>query len=364
MDEPDDGLEGRLMLLVDGIDVPAAPAPETIAAGRSHRATRRLTLVAGIAVALLVGVGVVLTRGSSTDEPPVAVDTGPATTTPATTTPTVDPSAELADLLAGLGVDLAAAPPGVADAAGATLCGLVERGLADEDTDAESRSARCFIDAHLARVPAVLVETYGTVEGDPIVVLHRSRSDGTYDQLVDSTRDAFGSGTWGYNECDRLTTSFPDAPEALPPQQFMGAEPCRYDELLVDVPALVTGSVAPMPSWFADRAALPLCGVAVRIEDVDLDQRQCFADAVAVGDPAEFAYVSFGDEGEAAARWYRSLGDGTFEMITHWLPDDADSGPAGDWIREACVGIEIAHEPGSEVDLLPVAGVDCTPVAE
>jgi hypothetical protein len=217
------------------------------------------------------------------------------------------------------------------------------------DVDEEPR--RCLLDHHVAAQPAVFVEVFPTTEGDPIVTVWRTLADGTVEQFVDSTRDSFGSGEWDSITCGRLTTMFPQASEPLPPTYF------SCDSSSIDVlDGRIAAPAAAMPAWFEQRTTLRVCGYEIRIEDRDLPRRGCFAEAVAAGSPAEYAVVSIGDEGERSARWFRSLGNDTFEVI-EWQSPDAFGSPGG-WVLHSCSTIEFAAEPNAEIDGLPLLDVN------
>ncbi len=283
--------------------------------------------------------------GGATYTPPV--DTGVQSTGPTTTGDPVQPDVdELAASLTALGVDIAGAPATATQLGDAAFCGVERQSQgAPADRGLDEPARRCFLDHHIAAQPAVFVEEFPTVEGDPIVTVWRTLADGTIEQHVDATRDTFGSGTWQSITCGRLTTRFPQAPEPLPPSYF------GCDAAPIESVGRLQELSAPMPSWFEQRQPLPLCGYEVRISDRDLVRRACFADAVRDGRPAEYAHVSTGDESERSTRWFRSLGDGTFEIL-EWQSADA-LGSTSRWLRHRCITITFADDPGGEVDQLP-----------
>ena len=116
-----------------------------------------------------------------------------------------------------------------------------------------------------------------------------------------------------------------------------------------------------MPDWFSERTSLPLCGYEIRIDDSALTRRECFADAVRTGEPAEYAHVATGDEGEGegSTRWFRSLGDRTYEVID-WRSGLTVNGVVWDesgWHRYDCTTIHIVDE--TTLPVLNQAG-ECT----
>jgi hypothetical protein len=276
-----------------------------------------------------------------TEEP-----TGGTTTVPAQ--PDID---TLGEALTALGVDTTDAPPTATQLGEATLCGVERQSQgAPADNGIDESARRCFLDHHISAQPAVFVEEFPTTEGDPLVTVWRTLADGTIEQHIDSTRDTFGSGTWQSSTCGRLTTRFPQAPEPLPASYF------ACDAASVDAVGRLQAPSAPMPTWFAQRQPLPLCGYEIRISDRDVASRECFADAVRNGEPAEYAYVSIGDEGERSTRWFRSLGDGTFEIL-EWQSADA-FGSTNQWLRHRCTTITFANDPGGETDQVPQLGAN------
>lgn len=81
-------------------------------------------------------------------------------------------------------------------------------------------------------------------------------------EWVDSTRDAFGSGTFdGPLACHALTTLTPDEAEIAFPPTYFGCAPDGREP----APAQASASV---PAWFRERPTLPLCGVAVTTVDI------------------------------------------------------------------------------------------------
>ncbi len=267
------------------------------------------------------------------------------------TMPTEYPSRdELGSALELLGVDVTTAPVSVVSLDDAVLCGVEQQvqGALAENLDETAR--RCFLDRHMSAQPAVFVEQFPTTEGDPIVTVWRTLADGSVAVDVDSTRDAFGSGAWNSRRCTRMTTSFPAAPDPLPASYFGCADASDTS------PPLTTPS-APMPAWFEQRQPLPLCGYEVRLDDEIVAARECFADAAGMSKPAEYAAVSFGDEGERSARWFRSIGDGAFEIFEWQSGGDVGSTmthSSSVWLRYNCTTIEFLDDGAADLAGIPL----------
>ncbi len=152
------------------------------------------------------------------NEPP-APETTPFTVTQTSTTvpvvpdltePPVPVDDALRSRLVAAGVDVVSAPSDAVVLGDADLCGIEDAGVEGPLTGGVNEKARrCFLDRHLASAPAAFVELLAAIQGDPIVTVWRSNSDGTVSYFVDATRDKFGSGTWETLGCARLTTWFP-----------------------------------------------------------------------------------------------------------------------------------------------------------
>ncbi|MGB3736213.1 MAG: PASTA domain-containing protein, partial [Ilumatobacter sp.] len=118
---------------------------------------------------------------------------------------TIAATDQLAQTLTRFGSDLATAPTEATSLDGATFCGSEQlSNQVDRSVTMDVVGRRCLLDHHAARLPAVFVTESSTDEGDPIVVVMRTRADGTAESFVDSTRDDFGSGEWSSKECGRF----------------------------------------------------------------------------------------------------------------------------------------------------------------
>lgn len=330
---------------------------------RPHRSSRRLLLSAAAAV-LVVGGVFGLWALSVREEPAAPMSTvgGVPETTAAPTTTTMSsllPRDELTLALMRSGVDVEAAPASVIELAGAVLCGMEQRGgqelTAEGSLDEEAR--RCFLDRHLSAQPAVFVEESPTTEGDPIVTVWRTSDDGTMEVYVDSTRDAYGSGQWSRQPCRQLTTSFPQSSEPFPASYFT----CSSSSATTG--ESVSGSM-PTPDWFELRSPLPLCGYVIDLDEPIPDQRECFADAVATGAPAELVVATTQDNGARVARWFRSRDDGPPEVFEWRSRSGSSANVPSSWLRYECTtgGLRFSDDPSSGADgALPLLeGSECS----
>jgi hypothetical protein len=383
----------------------AAPASVRPAhtAGDSRRSIRRWgpsRLATGLAaaVALLGGglaIGLVVGRGSDPEGPTMLLPTatsvsapepegyGAATVVPATVAPgttievtpaatvlDVDPDAAPSDATAAdidpltaaleeIGADVGGAPAGALALDGAIWCGVEQAPAPDPTgTFTDEGRRRCLLDAHLAAAPAVLARVRTTTEGDPIVEVWRTLADGTVQLFADSTRDREGSGRWDTQSCGRLTTGFPGP--GVVPTTFGCAD---------DTAVPVVHASEPVPTWFTAREVLPLCGYAIRLDDVDVDQRMCFRQAIEEHQAGEFAYLDI-YEGVRTARWFRVTSTGEYEVFVQTITGAAPGSPApaAVWERHACGVIGTVEGPGDTYDEMPVfrpedcaAGPDAEP---
>jgi hypothetical protein len=117
------------------------------------------------------------------------------------------------------GVVVNAAPASAVGLGDAKFCGTETRSIAPT-TVANEAGRQCLLDAFDAREPAVFVVVQYTVEGDPIVTIYRSRSDGTIDEFVDSTQDKFGAREWRSASCRGIRTTPPSGSAASPLYDF------------------------------------------------------------------------------------------------------------------------------------------------
>lgn len=347
-----------------------------LAVGPRRPARRRWVAGAAAAVVLFgggLGVGLFLARDSGPGAPTMLL---PATTpgsgtppSPGTEAPPTGPTPateaavnrfdQLTEALRVLGADVDGAPAGASSLDGAVWCGAEQPPEPDPTglyTDEGRR--RCLLDAHLAAAPAVFARLRTTTEGDPIVEVWRTLADGTVEVFTDATRDAEGSGRWETQSCGRLTTRFPGP--GVVPTTFGCAE---------DIGVPVVHTSEPMPEWFTSREVLPLCGYAIRLEDVDAVQRGCFERAIVDRQPGEFAYLDV-YEGVWTARWFRVTSTGEYEVFVQTITEGAPGSPTPTavWERYACAFIGTVEGPGDTFDHMPVfrpedcaAGPDAEP---
>jgi hypothetical protein len=132
---------------------------------------------------------------------------------------------DLTDALHDAGVNVADAPRDAVALAGATFCGTtaLEPGefQGDPESPAETAARACLLDAQTALRPAVLVDVSTTTEGDPIVTVWRTLTDGTAASFVDTTRDDFGPKQWILQPCPDPAT--PITGEVAPRLTDLGA---------------------------------------------------------------------------------------------------------------------------------------------
>lgn len=246
---------------------------------------------------------------------------------------------ELAQTLVDSGADVGAAPTEASALDGATFCGSERTGVEgflSVDIDIEGR--RCLLDHHAARLPAVFVSEFLTGPVSRIVVVTRTREDGTAVGLVHTTSDADDPGRWDVDECGPLT-DFSNA--STPAVAF------ACDGNVDPLTGPITIDALPFPAWFERRTTAPTCGyftpqVEVRF-DREVDQPLvCMADAIAGGEPAELVTVHVGDE-LRVARWIVSIGpspQGTPQFEVASLVVDLRAGTTR-WVEPRCVEGEL-----------------------
>ena len=200
---------------------------------------------------------------------------------------------------------------------------------------AEPEAVRCFVDMHLASVPAVLTDRAGQR-------VLRSPALGT-SQWLDTRSETV-------HECDILDISLVGPPGSDAGPTF--AQTCYSTMALASVVRDGhTSASSSVPDWFTDRAPLPLCGVEIRA--VHPEQRACFRFAAAAGGPAELVVADLViDYGLSTVQWFRSLGRGNgFEVIERTqnsdmiMPDEPGASSyveVGPWEshRYMCTSIE------------------------
>lgn len=96
--------------------------------------------------------------------------------------------------------------------AGLPSCGRIDLQQGERRRAADPDAWDCLDTALRTGGEAELGLTYPTVEGDPIGLWYRV-SGGRLEIYEDSTKDAYGSGAWTYQECgapDRLPRNLHD----------------------------------------------------------------------------------------------------------------------------------------------------------
>lgn len=248
---------------------------------------------------------------------------------------TIAATDQLAQTLTRFGADLATAPTEATSLDGAMFCGSEQlSNQVDRSVTMDVVGRRCLLDHHAARLPAVFVTESSTDEGDPIVVVMRTRADGTAESFVDSTRDDFGSGEWSSKECGRFVdlTSSTD-----------GAFDVGCDDRFAPLTEPITVEPLPFPAWFQQRTPAPDCGYfSSPVDDPGPPETRlplgCMADAIENGETAELVTVHVGD-GLRVARWIVSLGpspQGTPQFEVASLVVDLREGTTR-WAETRCV---------------------------
>ncbi|MEZ5243545.1 MAG: hypothetical protein R2707_00490 [Acidimicrobiales bacterium] len=146
----------------------------------------------------------------------------------------------LQSALSELGVALAGAPEEAVTLDGAQWCGV------DSVEEPNLGSRRCLWDAWQTGAPAVGVLSATTIEGAPLVEVHRVDAAGLIIRWVDATRDPLGSRQWegpwycdefdvvdgepvGANDCDNV----PPVGSAVPDQASTDESPIELDDTAV-----------------------------------------------------------------------------------------------------------------------------------
>lgn len=206
MDEHESDLDRRLTAMASRIAVPPRPDLGDAAPSRGSGGNRQARLLAAAGLLVVLGFAVLAfwAGGDGADT---------ALRSVARSGPSSGSASDLRRLLDEYGVDLDTTPSSLLEVDDAEICGGLDGHVADRE---ETPEERCFLDAHLARLPAVLVERSLTTEGEPVVTIHRTATDGTYAAAIDSSQDTFGEPGWSLLMCERVTTRFPEAPEPLP----------------------------------------------------------------------------------------------------------------------------------------------------
>ncbi len=118
---------------------------------------------------------------------------------------------------------------------------------------------------------------------------------------------------------------------------------------------------ADAPEWYGDREELPSCGVDEEYEEgyPNLEARRCFQDAFQADEPAELTRLQYGDEGESIRAYFRVLGGGRYEIVGQWFPSPGGKEyPGGGWVRYDCERFVFIHDPGGEVDGVPMINAE------
>lgn len=241
----------------------------------------------------------------------------------------------LGQALRELDVDHDGAPRGAASLDGARFCGSERTGVEGFlSVDIDVAARRCLLDHHAARLPAVFVSELLTGAESRIVVVYRTRADGTAGSWIAATNGVDDSTRWDMAECGQLTDSSNASTPAVAFSCDADVEPLTEP---IDVEPL------PFPEWFDRRTQAPSCGyytpqVEVR-SDRDVPQPLvCMADAIEDEERAELVTLHFGDE-MRVARWIVSIGpspQGTPQFEVASLVVDLRTGTTR-WAETRCV---------------------------
>ena len=121
---------------------------------------------------------------------------------------TARPVGSLTEALAAVGAAVESAPTGAVEQGDATMCGVETVTNGDTGPDrGDPVGRRCFIDAVDGGTAAVFVRSLTTVEGDPVVEVWHTDTQGVITLYVDATRDPLGSQQWETIGCTVLDIS-------------------------------------------------------------------------------------------------------------------------------------------------------------
>ena len=286
----------------------------------SQRRTAARLAAAAIGVAGLIALAFVILRDGppGVDRLETTATTGPTQTRSPESSISAKP-ASLSLALRELGLDETALPSAWLST---QFCG-VDRG---EKADAATR--RCILDAHLARYPAIMLDT----QNDKVTVL-KTRVDG-HIEWVATTKAAQSPRVWTSEVCERLSTK----PTASP------TDPTRWQRVNCDSTTPLETITRPAPpAWFLDRTEVPLCGIEVTVgQDRTESGRRCFGEAYDAGSSAEFAFSGSTQSSDVSylSYWYRILAPNQIDVFAR--QESVSSPPVGgepfhaSWIRYRC----------------------------
>jgi hypothetical protein len=92
-----------------------------------------------------------------------------------------------------------ATPPEIGERANLRFCGVE---IAPQVADPAVRT--CFRESVAAALDVEFARIETTTEGDPIATVYEFDPPGSFQQLVDSTQDAFGARAWTVVICQRI----------------------------------------------------------------------------------------------------------------------------------------------------------------
>lgn len=293
-----------------------------------RRATARVT-AAVVSVAAVVSLAFVWSRDASPDDE--RLDTTATTRVEPAPTTGPAPSSDLTSLLLALrSLDL---ENDAIPAAWLTLefCG-VDRGRDDTTT------RRCFLDAHLARYPAVMLDT-----NNEAITVFKTRVDGGI-EFVATAKGPQTEREWAFQVCERLSTRPPSASDDPTAWEAVNCQQSTPPEMITRPQP---------PEWFLSRTEVPLCGLEATVEQDRADRnRQCFVDAYGAGRSAEFAFSGTSQSPDISyvTYWFRVIGPNQIDVIARqesrsWPPVGGEP-YFGFWVRYECSSLEFR-------DLLP-----------
>jgi hypothetical protein len=119
-------------------------------------------------------------------------------------------STTVADQIGGLpmgGPEIPGAPEPVASREPLPYCGAEVIGFTDrnpyEFIELVPGASECYRNRATAGQPTELITVGYTIEGDPVLTIHRLMPDGREIFFADATQDKFGAMAWVMIECDQ-----------------------------------------------------------------------------------------------------------------------------------------------------------------
>ncbi|MFT5201945.1 MAG: hypothetical protein ACI9C1_001327 [Candidatus Aldehydirespiratoraceae bacterium] len=302
---------------------------------RVHRRQSIAGAIAALPVVLLIGGAFWIVNLDDGDD---------ASITDTLVDPAPEPQADaLTTALVELGVDLATAPTEVTALGDRVFCGIEVLDGSTLYGDVHS----CWTDAHEVNAEPVLVRSYETVEGAPVVDVWSGATTARTTSWVDGTRDALGSQNWQQYECGPVQT--PSGvpwlllPDCTPVNEIVDEDPLLVAlvELGVDLDtappdAIVLGDV----DW---------CGVDNVFDDPNLHARRCLWDAWHAQRPAAYvAHMTTIEGGQLVEVQFMDPAG----YVVRWVDATRDDFGSGQWSQWFCTEFD-----GTEEE--PIGANDC-----